>query len=108
MERKRSLAERYVSAFEVVQGVSVFRERCFGRANYWLNCLLLDEPSIETRDAVLEATNDSGLMTRPTWTLMSDLPIYAGAPAMPLDGARNIEARLINVPSSVPLGENPC
>ncbi|WOF74541.1 LegC family aminotransferase [Parvibaculaceae bacterium PLY_AMNH_Bact1] len=108
IERKRSLAERYVSAFESIAGVSAFRERCFGRANYWLNCLLLDEPSIETRDAVLEATNDAGLMTRPTWTLMKDLPMYVGAPSMPLDGARNIEARLINVPSSVPLGENPC
>ncbi len=108
IERKRSLAERYVSAFEAVPGVSVFRERCFGRANYWLNCLFLDDPSIETRDAVLEATNEAGIMTRPTWTLMNDLPVYAGAPAMLLDGARNIEARLINVPSSVPLGENPC
>lgn len=108
VDRKRVLAVRYHSAFEDVAGVSAFHERCFGRANYWLNCLLLDEPSLETRDAVLEATNDAGLMTRPTWTLMSDLPIYAGAPSMSLDGARNIEARLINVPSSVSLGDMPC
>ncbi len=108
VERKRSLAERYQEAFESVPGINAFHERCFGQANYWLNCLLLDEPSLEIRDAVLEATNDAGLMTRPTWTLMSDLPMYSAAPSMPLDGARNIEARLINVPSSVSLGVRPC
>jgi len=108
IERKRVLASRYHTSFDTVSGVSAFHERHFGHANYWLNCLLLDEPSLETRDALLETTNDAGLMTRPTWTLMSDLPMYAGAPSMPLDGARNIEARLINVPSSVLLGDMPC
>ncbi len=108
VDRKRSLAKRYHEVFQAVPGVNAFHERCYGRSNYWLNCLLLDEPSLDTRDVLLAATNDAGLMTRPTWTLMSDLPMYAGAPAMPLEGARNIEARLINVPSSVALGELPC
>ncbi len=108
IERKRGLAVKYQVAFDGVPGVSAFQERHFGRSNYWLNCLLLDEPSLETRDALLEATNDANLMTRPTWTLMNDLPMYASAPSMPLEGARNIEARLINVPSSVSLGEMPC
>ncbi|MEQ9518310.1 MAG: LegC family aminotransferase [Parvibaculum sp.] len=100
--RKRSLGSRYLAAFETVSGISAYRERCFGQSNYWLNCLMLDEPSLEMRDAVLTATNDAGLMTRPTWTLMPDLPMYAAWPSMSLEGARNIEARLINVPSSVP------
>jgi len=108
IERKRGLAGKYQAAFEDVLGVSAFQERCFGRANYWLNCLLLDEPSLEIWDGLLEATNDANLMTRPTWTLMSDLPMYASAPSMSLEGARNIEARLINVPSSVSLGDMPC
>jgi perosamine synthetase len=106
VERKRRLATNYLDAFRDVSGVSVFRERCFARANYWLNCLLLDDPCLETRNLVLEALNDAGLMARPTWTLMCDLDIYATAPCMPLEGARNIEARLINVPSSVALGTN--
>ncbi len=108
VDRKRALAHQYSTVFESVPGIHAFRERCFGRANYWLNCLLLDEPSLEVRDALLEATNDADLMTRPTWTLMNDLPMYSGAPSMSLDGARNIEARLINVPSSVSLGVTPC
>lgn len=105
VERKRVLADRYIQAFDAVQGVSAYRERCFARSNYWLNCLLLDKPSLDLRDAVLTATNEAGLMTRPTWTLMSDLPMYADCPSMPLEGARDIEARLINVPSSVPQGD---
>ena len=101
--RKRALAARYLSAFEAVSGISAYRERCFAQSNYWLNCLMLDTPSLAVRDAVLTATNEAGLMTRPTWTLMPDLPIYADCSSMPLDGAREIEARLINVPSSVSL-----
>lgn len=104
VERKRDLAQRYLSAFSSVAGIAAFRERCFAQSNYWLNCLLLDAPCLETRDAVLQATNDAGLMTRPAWRLMVDLEMYAGSPSMSLDGARNIEARLINIPSSVSLG----
>lgn len=104
VERKRKLAARYDVAFAELDGISVFHERCFARSNYWLNCLLLDAPDLETRNAVLEATNNAGFMARPTWTLMCDLDMYADAPCMPLDGAREIEARLINVPSSVALG----
>jgi len=104
VERKRQVATRYHSEFADVSGVSAYHERCFARSNYWLNCLLLDRPCMETRNAVLQATNDDGLMARPTWTLMCDLDIYSAAPFMDLSGARNIEARLLNVPSSVSLG----
>ncbi|MEQ9143858.1 MAG: LegC family aminotransferase [Parvibaculaceae bacterium] len=107
VETKRRLAAGYLAAFARVPGISAFRERCFARSNYWLNCLLLDEPSMETRDRILDATNSANLMTRPAWTLMCDLDMYAHLPSMPLEGARNIEARLINVPSSVSLGSRP-
>ncbi len=104
VDRKRQLATRYSNAFAELAGIGVFHERCFARSNYWLNCLLLDTPDMEVRNKVLAAANDAGFMARPTWTLMCDLDMYAGAPCMNLDGAREIEARLINVPSSVSLG----
>lgn len=104
LSRKRTLAERYQQVFASVEGVGIFHELCYARANYWLNCLMLDEPSLGNRDAILEATNNAGLMTRPTWALMPDLDIYTDCPRMPLAGAREIEARLINLPSSVGLG----
>lgn len=100
LDRKRALAERYREAFADVDGVSFFAEREDTRSNYWLNVLLLDEDAAARRDAVLEATNEAGLMTRPTWQLLSSLPMYEDCPRMDLSTAKNLERRLINIPST--------
>jgi perosamine synthetase len=104
LESKRALACRYAQAFQQVAGVSVFVEPEFARSNYWLNVLLLDEEFSEERDAVLEQTNQSGFLTRPSWTLMHKLPMYAGCPRMDLSVAESLERRIINLPSTAGLG----
>jgi len=103
---KRQLADRYRSAFANVEGVSFFEEPEDARSNYWLNVLLLDEDKQEQRDAVLEVTNDAGFGTRPTWQLLSSLPMYEDCPRMDVSLAENIYRRLINIPSSVFLGDS--
>jgi perosamine synthetase len=104
LARKRRLAERYRKAFEGVDGVRFFTEPDFARSNYWLNMLLLDEPDMEMRDAILEATNSAGIMTRPVWTLLHKLSMYQNCPRMDLSTSENLEARIINIPSSAYLG----
>lgn len=107
IEQKRRLADHYRQAFAKVEGVKFFSEPAFARSNYWLNVLLLDQPDPAMRDALLEASNSQGLMTRPVWTLMHRLPMFADCPRMPeLDIAENIESRLLNIPSSAKLGAN--
>jgi perosamine synthetase len=101
---KRSLAERYIEAFARVPGVHMFREPPFAHSNYWLNTLLLDEPSEQDRDMVLAATNDAGLATRPVWKLMHHLPMYAASPHSDLSVAENLARRIVNLPSSAVLG----
>ena len=103
--RKRALAQRYLDAFEGARGIRVLREPAHTRSNYWLVALVLDEPSLERRDALLEALNDGGLMARPVWTLMHRMPMYAACPAAPLGTAQGIEASLVNVPSSPKLAD---
>lgn len=100
LERKRRLAARYQSAFQGIGGVRFFTEPSFAKSNYWLNVLLLDEAFAEQREAVLEKTNDNGIMTRPAWTLMNHLPMFKDCPAMDLGCAENLSKRLINIPSS--------
>jgi len=101
LQAKRALAARYMETFRDVPGVRVFAEPPHSRSNYWLNVLLLD-PEVESlRDAVLEATNSAGVTTRPAWTLMHRLPMFASAPRMDLATAESIERRLINLPSGV-------
>jgi perosamine synthetase len=101
LEAKRALAARYMETFRDVPGVRVFAEPPHSRSNYWLNVLLLD-PEVESlRDAVLDATNSAGVTTRPAWTLMHRLPMFASAPRMDLGTAEGLERRLINLPSGV-------
>ena len=97
---KRHLFERYQSAFADVKGVRLVAEPAGCCSNYWLQTLLLDESLADQRDAVLTATNDAGLMTRPVWVLMNCLSMYSNAPKAPLPVAESLERRLINIPSS--------
>jgi perosamine synthetase len=100
LERKRRLAARYQSAFQGIGGLRFFTEPSFAKSNYWLNVLLLDEAFTAERDTVLAKTNDKGIMTRPAWTLMNQLPMFKDCPAMDLGCAGNLSKRLINIPSS--------
>lgn len=97
---KRELTQRYVAAFAGMAGARLFTERAGTRANYWLQTLILDADQAHLRDAVLTATNAAGQMTRPVWELLTSLPMYRGNPAMDASVARDLAARIVNLPSS--------
>jgi predicted outer membrane repeat protein len=103
LAEKRRLHQAYSASFAGVQGVHLVDEPAGRRSNFWLQALLLDETVADQRDAVLSATNDAGLMTRPVWTLMHRLGHFASAPRAPLPVAESLERRLINIPSSAGL-----
>ena len=105
LERKRRLAARYDAAFAAVNGVHFLKEPQGTSSNYWLNAILLDEGLASHRDELLGALNAAGFMSRPVWTLMHKLPMYQSCPRMNLVVAEQIEARLINLPSSAKLGD---
>jgi perosamine synthetase len=100
---KRRLAEKYAQAFQNVGSVRLVREPKDCQSNYWLQTLLLDESAADQRDAVLTATNDAGLMTRPAWRLLHQLAPYQQCPRAPLPVAESLARRLINIPSSAGL-----
>jgi len=101
---KRRIFERYQTAFAAVSQARIVAEPEGCRSNYWLQTLLLNESVAGQRDAILAATNDVGLMTRPTWTLMHRLAPYGKCPKTELPVAESLERRLINLPSSAQLG----
>jgi aminotransferase in exopolysaccharide biosynthesis len=95
---KRDLAMRYKEFF----GGSDMRfieepEHC--RSNYWLNAVICESEA--QRNALLIGTNESKVMTRPIWTLMTHLPMYANCSKGELLNAEWLEARIVNLPSSV-------
>lgn len=105
LKNKRHLAKKYQEALSGVKGIRFFTEPEFATSNYWLNVILLDEPSLSLRDELLEAFHQTGVMARPAWCLMHELKIYKDCPQMDdLSVSKKLEMSLINLPSSPKLG----
>lgn len=94
---KREVASAYQAA-AARHGWTFVREPAGAHSNYWLNALRL--PDARARDAFLQATNDAGVMTRPLWTPMHHLPIYARCRRGPLAVTEALADTVVNVPSS--------
>ena len=71
-------------------------------ANHWLNAIIFD--SRLDRDEFLKLTNENNVMTRPIWTLMSELPMFKDCQTDGLENSIWLEGRVVNIPSSVPDG----
>ena len=100
VDNKRDLAQKYAAYFKN-SDVSFFIEPAECKSNYWLNVVLLKDKS--ARDRFLEETNDAGVMTRPIWQLMNRLPMFKDCQCGDLSNAEWLEARVVNIPSSVRL-----
>jgi dTDP-4-amino-4,6-dideoxygalactose transaminase len=96
---KRDLAAAYTDWFARYPE-SFFCERSNTRANYWLNAILLGDRV--SRDEFLGYTNEKGIMTRPMWTPMHTLPMFADGAIGSLKNTESIESRLVCIPSGVP------
>ncbi len=99
LEAKRALAKGY--AEQIAGSDYAFCVEPEGsRSNYWLCAVVC--PDRTARDAFLRTTNDAGVFTRPVWTPIHRLSIYADAPCGPLPITDNLADRLVNLPSSAP------
>lgn len=95
---KRQLAFRYAEHLKGSE-LQFVTEPADCRSNYWLNAVICSSP--KHRDALLQETKDKGVMTRPIWTLMNRLPMYASCRRGNLTNAEWLEKRVVNLPSSV-------
>lgn len=103
-DRKQTLASRYRDEFVGCQSAAFIDQWENESSNFWLNAIWLparSQPTTELRNAVLEATNSAGLMTRPMWDLLSDLSIYQSCPKSDLTVSREMVQRSVCLPSSV-------
>lgn len=105
LARKRHLAEQYRGAFADKSGMSFCHEPAGSASNYWLNAVRLLVPDMQARDAILLAANSAGFGCRPAWKLLHRLPMYTACPRAAVPVAEDLEASLINVPSSARLDQ---
>lgn len=104
LAQKQRLFDAYAEAFRGLNGVQLFHAPEGSVSNNWLVTLVLDQGYREARDQILAVLNDAGVMTRPIWTLMHRLPMYENNPRSSLSQAEDLEARVLNIPSSAYLG----
>jgi len=101
---KRRLAERYAAAFKNLPSVELVPEPEGCRSNHWLVTLrfMADDLAIAEAERleVLEAAHAEGLLLRPVWGLLHQLPMYVEAPRGEITVAEDQACRLLNLPSS--------
>ena len=99
LKAKRKIATQYESLCNELV-VEFVREPDDAQSNYWLNAIVFGDK--EARDGFLKQTNEAGVMTRPIWRLMTDLPMYSDCQHDGLEVSRWLEERVVNLPSSAP------
>lgn len=100
VSRKRRLAEQYRAVIDTLSGVDFIQEPSGAKSNYWLNAIRIPGATIEHRDAVIMALHDAGLMARPLWKPMHQLPMFASAPHGQLSMVETLSKEIICLPSS--------
>jgi dTDP-4-amino-4,6-dideoxygalactose transaminase len=98
LKRKRVLASKYQEFFKN-KAVRFFSEPENCSSNYWLNALIFK--SKKDSDLFLKESNEQGIATRPLWTLMNKLPMYANCERDSLENSLWLQDRVVAVPSSV-------
>ena len=97
LKNKRRLAEEYKKFLSSI-GIKFRWEQQNSRANFWLMCI---ETETKTeRDQFLAESNKLGILTRPAWRLMHQLPMYKDCLKDKQLNAEYLAERIINIPSS--------
>lgn len=97
LESKRQIASAYIEFFSN-SGMVIVAESAQAKSNYWLNALVLEDKL--ARDAFLKDLNEAGVMSRPIWRLMNELPMFKDCQSGALVNAKWLEERVVNIPSS--------
>lgn len=100
LKEKRKLALKYSKVFETIENIRFVEEPKGTKSNYWLSSVELVGATQAVRDKFLKTANMQGIQVRPLWELLSDLPMYRSSPRSDLNHAKNIQKRVISLPSS--------
>ena len=104
LEAKCLLAKRYKDSFADFEGVELVMEPNCCRSNHWLVSLRFTSPDAQAAQAarlqLLERAHAVGLLLRPIWTPLHQLPMYENCSAGSLSVAEDQAMRLLNLPSS--------
>ncbi len=94
---KRVTASDYQQFFEKIN-IKFTKEPENSYSNYWLNSIMFENEF--QKNEFLEYANSNGVMSRPIWALMTELPMFKHCKHDGLENSIEIGAKLVNIPSS--------
>ena len=84
----------------------LFEEYGDKKFNYWLQTLVINQKYKSKVDKILDQLTKKGFNLRKGWELMTNLNYLKKYPKMNLDSSKDIQSRIINLPSSSFLTKN--
>ncbi|EDO7764966.1 aminotransferase LegC [Campylobacter coli] len=99
LENKRELAKIYKDFFKNHDKCEFIDEKSNEKSNFWLNTLLFKDENL--RNIFLEECLKNNIFVRPVWKSLPSLKAFQNCQSDELINTKNLEKRLINLPSSV-------
>jgi perosamine synthetase len=98
IKNKKQTANEYREFFSFTN-VKFLEESKDSTSNNWLNAIMFKNN--KEKNEFLEFSNNHGIMSRPIWKLMNELPAFRSSIATDLKNARLYESTIVNIPSGV-------
>ncbi|EKR6965007.1 aminotransferase LegC [Campylobacter coli] len=99
LENKRELAKIYKDFFKNHDKCKFIDEKSNERSNFWLNTLLFKNENL--RNIFLEECLKNNIFVRPVWKSLPSLKAFQNCQSNELINTKNLEKRLVNLPSSI-------
>lgn len=99
LKQKRIIADFYRQAFKDIDEFKFFWEPADSKSNFWLNTFMVN--TYDERESLIKHFIDQGIMLRPSWELMPNLPMYKDCVIHDgISNARRSSEQIVNLPSS--------
>ena len=105
LKLKRRLFKQYKKIFKNINEASLVGEPKNAKSNFWLQAFVIKKNSKKIRNSFLSEMHKNKIFARPVWNLLHKQKHLKKYPKMNLDYAKNLENRIINLPSSPFLGK---
>ncbi len=101
LKKRLRLYNQYKLMFSKIRGAEIFKPIKKSKPNHWLISIRLDRKLIKSQKKILNFLNKNKIFSRPTWELMSSLPMYKDCPKDKNLNAKKIRNSVICLPSSL-------
>jgi dTDP-4-amino-4,6-dideoxygalactose transaminase len=106
LQTKADIAARYDATLTGLDGLELPRRQPYGNASNWLYSVLVDSEAFGVdRVRIARMLAERGIETRPIWSPLHSMPLYANATRLGGQVSEALFARGLSLPSSVGLSE---